>query len=74
MIKIVYYEEILDNWGRREASQKGKVIAEVLGDVDNWTDDMIFEDSMGLRYHINELQGKEVIIEDIGIFIVPEEG
>lgn len=72
-IKIVYYSEVIDNWGRTESSAKGHNIFSVLNNPMDWTDDMIFEDDKGRKYSIDDLTGKTVSIPDIGIFTVPEE-
>ena len=72
-IKIVYYSEVIDNWGRTESSQKGDIIFNVLHNVDEWNDDMIFEDDKGNKYFIDDLVGKEVLVPDIGMFTVPNE-
>jgi hypothetical protein len=72
-IKIVYYSEVIDNYGRTESSMKGDVIFSVLNNVDEWTDDMVFEDENRRRYSIDELAGKEVSVPGIGIFTVPED-
>ena len=72
-IKIVYYSEVIDNWGRTESSMRGDIIFSALNDVEGWTDDMIFEDDKGRKYSIDDLTGKEVSVPDIGIFTVPED-
>ena len=72
-IKIVYYSEVIDNWGRTESSMRGDIIFSALNDVEGWTDDMIFEDDKGRKYSIDDLTGKEVSVTDIGIFTVPED-
>lgn len=72
-IKIVYYSEVIDNWGRTESSAKGHNIFSVLTNVMDWTDDMVFEDDAGRKYFIDELAGKQVQVADIGIFTVPNE-
>ena len=72
-IKIVYYSEVIDNWGRTESSQKGDIIFNVLNNVDEWNDDMMFEDDKGNKYFIDDLVGKEVLVPDIGMFTVPNE-
>lgn len=72
-IRIVYYSEVIDNWGRTESSQKGDILFSVLNNTDEWTDDMIFEDDKGQKYFIDDLIGKQVCVPDIGLFIVPEE-
>jgi hypothetical protein len=59
-IEIVYYSEVLDNWGRTESSEKPDVIAKVLQTPDEWTDDMMFQDKGGKKYDIDELIGKQV--------------
>ena len=72
-IKIVYYSEVIDNWGRTESSAKGHNIFSVLNNPMDWTDDMMFEDDKGQKYFIDDLIGKKVSVPDIGIFTVPEE-
>lgn len=72
-IKIIYYSEVIDNFGRTESSMKGGIIFAALNDTDNWTDDMVFEDEDGRKYSIDELVEKEVSVTDIGIFTVPQE-
>jgi len=72
-IKIIYYSEVIDNWGRTESSMKGDNIFSALNNPKDWTDDMIFEDDKGRKYSIDDLTGKEVSVPDIGIFTVPEE-
>jgi hypothetical protein len=52
---------------------KGSILFSVLNDVDNFTDDMTFEDDKGINYSIDELIGKEVQLVDIGIFTVPSD-
>ncbi len=72
-IKIIYYSEVIDNFGRTESSAKGHNIYSVLNNPMDWTDDMIFEDDGGRKYFIDELIGKQVQVTDIGIFTVPNE-
>jgi len=72
-IKIVYYTEPIDNFGRSESSMKGNIIFDVLNNVEDWNDDMMFEGEDGRMYTIDELAGKEVDVPEIGIFKVPED-
>ena len=78
-IKIVYYSEVIDNFGRTESSAKGHNIFSVLNNPMDWTDDMIFEDDKGQKYLIDDLVGKEVSVPEIGVynttfvFTVPDE-
>ena len=72
-IKIIYYSEVIDNWGRTESSTKGHNIFLVLNNPMEWNDDMVFEDEVGNKYFIDDLIGKQVSVPDIGIFIVPNE-
>lgn len=72
-IKIIYYKETIDNWGRTESSMKGDIIFNALNNVEDWNDDMTFEDENGRFYNIDELAGKEVDVPEIGIFTVPTE-
>ena len=72
-IKIIYYSEVIDNWGRTESSTKGHNIFSILNNPLEWTDDMVFEGEDGRKYSIDELAGKEVSVPDIGVFTVPEE-
>ena len=72
-IKIVYYTEPIDNFGRSESSMKGNIIFDVLNNVEDWNDDMKFQTKGGDWYNIDELAGKEVDVPEIGIFKVPED-
>jgi hypothetical protein len=72
MIKIVYYSEVIDNWGRTESSTKPEVISKILKDPDNFTDDMSFEDENGRVYDIDDLIGKVVVVNGYEPFIVQE--
>lgn len=71
-IRIIYYEETTDNWGRKEASTKPSVIHSVLITPENFNGDMSFESSNGNIYDIDELIGKEVIVDGFDKFIVTE--
>lgn len=71
-IKIVYYSEVIDNWGRTESSTKPDVISRILKDTDNFNDDMSFEDENGRVYNIDDLIGKEVVVNGDVPFIVQE--
>lgn len=71
-IKIVYYTEPIDNWGRTESSSKPEVIHEILKNSDGFTDDMEFEDDNGRVYDIDSLIGKKVIVDGFDEFIVTE--
>ena len=59
-IEIVYYSEVLDNWGKTESSEKPDAILKVLQTPDEWSDDMMFQDKGGKKYDIDELIGKQV--------------
>ncbi len=72
MIKIVYYSEVIDNWGRTESSEKPEVIHSILNDPDGFNDDMTFEDPDGNVYFIDDLIGKEVSIDGFEPFTVTE--
>jgi hypothetical protein len=72
IIRIVYYSETIDNMGRTESSAKGHNIFSVLNNTEEWSDDMEFYDDKGQKYFIDDLIGKEVWVEDIGIFTVEE--
>jgi hypothetical protein len=72
-IKIVYYSETIDNFGRTESSTKGHNIFSVLNNPMDWSDDMEFFDERGCKYFIDNLVGKEVCVDGIGIFTVPNE-
>lgn len=72
-IKIVYYSEVIDNWGRRESSEKALIIFSVLTNSEAWSDDMTFEDESGRVYFIDDLIGKEVELEGMTAFVVTEE-
>lgn len=71
-IRIIYYEETTDNWGRKEASTNPSVIHSVLTTPENFNGDMSFESSNGNIYDIDELIGKEVIVDGFDKFIVTE--
>lgn len=72
-IKIVYYSEVIDNWGRRESSAKALVIYSVLTNPEAWSDDMAFEDESGRVYFLDDLVGQEVELEGMSPFIVTED-
>jgi hypothetical protein len=72
MIKIVYWSETVDNWGRTESSSKPQIIYSILKDSDNFSDDMVFEGPNSEVYFIDDLIGKEVIVEGFEPFIVTE--
>jgi len=59
-IEIVYYSEVIDNWGKTESSSKPNVIAKLLQSPEDWTDDQTFEDKLGKPYDIDSLIGKTV--------------
>jgi len=69
-INIVYYEEVLDNWGRTESSREPEQLKSVLLNVEGFTDDMTFEDNTGHIYFIDELIGHQVKVGE-DIFVVP---
>ena len=69
-INIVYYSEVLDNWGRTESSREPEQLKSVLLNVEGFTDDMTFEDNTGHIYFIDELIGHQVKIGD-DVFVVP---
>jgi hypothetical protein len=71
LINIVYYFEVIDNWGRNESSAVPERIIKVLQNPDEWSDDIIFQDSTGKLYFIDDLVGKEVQVGDT-IFTVKE--
>ena len=70
-IKITYYCEPIDNFFRMEASIKPHIIYDVLQNVEEWTDDMVFCDDFGKRYSVDDLAGKMVQLEGMDPFIVP---
>jgi hypothetical protein len=69
-INIVYYSEVLDNWGRTESSREPEQLKSVLLNVEGFTDDMTFEDNTGHIYFIDELIGHQVKVGE-DIFVVP---
>jgi len=73
-IKIIYYSEVIDNFGRTESSMRGDIIFSVLNDTEGFTDDMVFEDDKGNKLGIDDLIGKKVLVNDIGVFTVPDDG
>lgn len=62
MIRIIYYEETIDNWGRTNSSDKPQIIRDVLKTPEEWTDDMRFTSEDGQIYFIDDLIGKEVFV------------
>ena len=71
LINIVYYFEVIDNWGRNESSAVPERIIKVLQNPDEWSDDITFQDGSGMLYFIDDLVGKEVQVGDT-IFTVKE--
>ncbi len=69
-INIVYYSEVLDNWGRTESSREPEQLKSVLLNVEGFTDDMTFEDNTRHIYFIDELIGHQVKVGE-DIFVVP---
>jgi hypothetical protein len=59
-IEIVYYSEVIDNWGRTKSSSKVDVIAKLLQTPDDWSDDQKFVDKLGKPYDIDDLIGKTI--------------
>ncbi len=72
-IKIIYYTEVIDNWGRTESSRDGEKIRSVLTTPENWNDDMTFEGDDGKVYFIDDLLDKEVTTNGVETFIVPND-
>ena len=72
-MKIIYYSETIDNWGRTRSSDDGHIIYNILNNPEEWTDDMVFEDDKGNQYYIDELVGQTVSVPEIGIFRIPNE-
>lgn len=66
-IKIVHYSKPLDAFGKTESSSKGEYIFNMLMAEDEWDDELHFEDDKGNILTIEELSGKEIEIEGIGI-------
>lgn len=71
-IKIVYYSDVIDNWGRKESSAKPKRIIEALQNPDEWSDDMTFRDETGRTYFLDDLVGEEVQVGDT-VFTVADD-
>ena len=65
MISLVYYTEVIDNWGRTNSSNKPNIIRDVLKTPEEWTDDMEFYDIGDQMYSIGDLIGKEVCVGGI---------
>ena len=72
MIEIIYFEENLDNWGRKETSNHPKRIYEALVNSEEWNDDMIFSDPSGQIYFIDDLIGKTISVEGYQPFTLSE--
>jgi hypothetical protein len=71
-IKIKYYSQNIDNYGRQESSMKGEVIFNVLHNPDEWTDDMVFEGENQQIYFIDDLIGKRIQLDNIGVFLLED--
>lgn len=72
MIKIILFSEIVDNWGTTESSSNPKTIYSILNDPDYFSDDMVFEGPNDEVYFIDDLIGKEVVVEGFEPFIITE--
>jgi len=70
--EIVYYSEVIDNWGKTESSETPGIILKVLQTPDEWTDDMIFQDKGGRKYDIDDLIGKQVKVGNKTILVNEE--
>jgi hypothetical protein len=73
-IEIVYYSEVLDNWGKTESSEKPDAILKVLQTPNEWSDDMMFRDKGGKKYYIDDLIGKQIKVGNKTITIKESEG
>ena len=62
-IQIIYYEEAIDNWGRKESTFNQATIYSVLTNPSDWSDDMLFTDATGRVYFIDDLLGKDVVVD-----------
>jgi len=71
-IKIVYYEETLDNWGKKDSSENPETIHKVLTNGEEWNDDMVFRDESGQIYFIDDLLGKNISLEGFEPFVLTE--
>ena len=71
-IKIVYFSEVIDNWGRTESTFKPETIHKILNMPEEFNDDMTFEGENDQVYFIDDLIGKEVLIEGYPVFTVPD--
>lgn len=69
-IEIVYYQEMVDNWGHKESSSKPEIIKSILQNENEWNDDMEFEDNYGNIYVIDDLIGKPVKLGDEVILVL----
>ena len=72
-IKIVYYEETLDNWGKKDSTENPEKIHQALTRGEEWNDDMVFQDDTGQIYFIDDLLGKEIMVEGFDAFILTED-
>ena len=72
-IEIVWFSEVIDNWGRTKSSSDPKIIKKVLKNYEEWTDDMSFKDKIGNYYYIDDLIGKKIKVGG-NTFIVFEGG
>jgi hypothetical protein len=71
-IKIKYYSQTIDNYGRQESSRKGEIIFNVLHNPEEWTDDMVFEGENQQIYFIDDLIGKKIQLDNVGIFLLED--
>jgi len=68
-ITITGCEMVEDNWGRTTYMDKEKDILEQLIYPLDWTDDTTFIDTVGNRYLIDDLDGREVEVKGL-VFLI----
>jgi hypothetical protein len=71
VIHITRCLEVIDNLGNQVVRLSGPDIHGVLTCTQDWSDDLSFEDCGGRLYFIEDLMGKLVLINDVGIITVP---
>ena len=72
VIHITRCLEVIDNLGNQVVKLSGPDIHAALTHVQDWSDDLSFVDCGGRLYFIDDLAGKSVLINDVGIIKVPQ--
>lgn len=62
IVEIVEFVEVLDNWGAEDRTSDTYRIEVILNDKDHWSDDMRFIGDDHNVYFIDNMIGKEFLI------------